>query len=353
MLYRKVGMCVHVFALPVLQVDTLGVNCLLMVNGAIIGETTGLPLVPLSPDGLFYLSLFPLDGAADAAAFPLTLRISIKGNQLQGPLPTGTTAHCHGNGLMRLFISLPLFPLDAQTALPYSISKQALNIGGQRLSGTLFSENGMRFAVEDIATGDLIALSLLEDVVDGRVTTGRVLGGEPAFLLTGEGVLGERYLVFSQRDGFSPTIDEYGQGAVDGDTVQCLTPVGDLLGHQCRTVFTREGDALSREETYGYFTTTPRELTAVQQCMALVQCLKLGLVKEAYDMLSPSLQADVSMEDLAGFFGDFHDLYPDVKNQGKEIVLPLSYPLFPQCYRLQYYGFSLTDAGIDNIQALD
>ncbi|MBE5781274.1 MAG: hypothetical protein E7328_05570 [Clostridiales bacterium] len=341
-----------VYSMPVIMVTTPGTNCLVHINGMMVGESGNRPALPVAPDGACYLTLYPLSQSNTGVLLPYAVKLEFQKGRIAQGLPYGVHAYCSAKGLIELTITLPFLPVPAPAAAPYAISRVKTVCSGKTIIATLYRDGGRTLiSMEDPKEDVQLCLYQVEDLTEGQLVTHPFTTPEGDIVLKGSGKNGHRFLLFSPKDRCQCLIDDYGRGEFTSRALVITRPVGDLCGHEEERSYRMEGHKLLSSRRYGYFTAAPKKLTGAQRCIGLCQCLTLNLTEEAHGMLSPELGKLISPNDLASFFGDFCAIHPLYRVEEEDITLSLCYETeLSSCYQLTEYTFTLKDGFVDNIQ---
>lgn len=340
--------------LPVLKIDVQNIPCLLSLNGAIIGESSSLSPVPITPDGTVFLQAFPLQSDPSALFLPATVKLVVSSAQITEPLPRHAVAYCAPDGLIQLNLTLPIVPCREDFITPYALSRATFSAQNQTYIATLYYENGLRLAIEDRQGDRMLFLHAPEGITTGILRAQRCFGPFEDILLQGSGQAGPRFFLY-HADGsgsFSLGLQADGIGSMEEEGLVVVCPVGDLAGHQRRTCYSYDGSAfIPSEPEYGFFTCDPRPLHSEEDtCIAFCQALKLGLFSECLSYLSEDLSSGLSLSDLEDFFGNFDHVYRcERPPYSSDIQLTLAAPSVENCFLLSHYLFEMHSGLIQNI----
>lgn len=333
--------------LPVLLIRVPHVACALFVNGALLGKSTDNPVLPVSPDGMVYITCLPIAGEVQAPVLPLTVCFSLNGG-LPNAAVHGCTLYIDADGVIDVSLSLPALP-HLPPDPPYMVNRAAFTWNRYPHVATLYYDNGWRVAIEDVHHDTLLLCHTIRDFSSGEVrsvccfTAGDVL-------VTGEGPNGPRCLLYTPRQGsYALAIDENATCEAGNQALECTAPLFDTVGHQMRYSMTWEEDRLVRSEpVYGFFTNaiTPPAMPAAA-CTALMDAVKLSLLEEALSYLTDELGEGMTLDDLSGFFGSFDHVH-SVTGEGP-CTLSLAYVSYENVYYLQSYTCEMDGLRVANI----
>lgn len=340
--------------LPVLHIKTPGVPCLVLVNGVIAGETTDLPVIPVSPNGKAYVTCLPLYGGGGVAALPFTVGLEFCAGTMTGPLSGGRAHICPQGGIF-LDLEPQLLPIQAQPTSPYSVSRVDFRRGNNHYTATAYFESGLHVAIDNRNSDALDALHTPADLSDCSLSVASCFSDADVFL-SGEGPRGNRLIVYSPTpSGYRPVIDEYASGGIiagdDGNAVQCIRNLDDVCGHQARyTLHMEDGSIVRSQQEYGYFSAPPKEPNRTRDiCVAFCEAVSLGMLDEAASLMTPALAEGLDIEDIADFMGDFDHAY-SFCGDTREDELWLAYPLLDNCYTIRLFHFDMETGLIGNIR---
>ena len=318
--------------LPVLNVTSSTLPCVVYINGAVVGDTAQPPVVPIVPNGKVYVTCFPLG----ANALPVTICLALENGTLTAPIENGTL-YLHPDGLMELNVQPMVFPTRKLTEPPHAISRARFTWDNAPHAATLYQDNGLKLAIENLATDALVFLCAADApgkvrIVNAFTRADVVLESENRFLM-----------VSPLAGGFRAVIDERARAEITPGRVVCVRRLQDARGHEARLVYTPSGQGVKcTPPQYGFFTVTPRENCDVRR--ALVEAVSLGLEEECMLLMTPALKDGLSFEDMQDFLGRFTAIHT-ADDQG----LTLAYPLFENCYSLKRFGFSVQNNLVANI----
>lgn len=340
--------------LPVLHIKTPGIPCLVLVNGAIAGESEDMPVIPVSPNGKAYITCLPMHGGGAVAALPFTVGLEFNAGTMTQPL-AGGRAHICPQGGVYMELEPQLLPAQLQPENPYSVSRVDFRLGNSHYTATAYYEAGLHVAIDNRNSDTLDALHTPADLSDCSLSVASCFSEADVFL-SGEGPKGSRLLVYTPTpSGYRPVIDEYASGGIvgsgGGNAVQCIKDLDDVCGHQSRYIITMEkGRAVRGPEEYGYFSAPPREPVHTRDvCKAFCEAVSLGMLDEASSLLTPALADGLDMEDIADFMGSFDHTYSP-GGDSRDDELWLAYPLLDNCYTIRLFRFDMEDGLIGNIR---
>ena len=117
--------------LPVLWVETPHINCILFLNGALIGETADSPSCSICREGTVCLCLFPIASSQQFAALPYACSLHMRNGMPSHGLPEGAQLIFTAQGNLRLTIS-PHIYAPPQPEMPYGIGQVRFPMGMSR-----------------------------------------------------------------------------------------------------------------------------------------------------------------------------------------------------------------------------
>ena len=335
--------------LPVLWVETPHINCILFLNGALIGETADSPSCSICRDGTVCLCLFPIASSQQFAALPYACSLHMRNGMPSHGLPEGAQLIFTAQGNLRLTIS-PHIYAPPQPEMPYGIGQVRFSHGDEPLLATLFYENGTKLCVEQAeGEGDILALLPLPTLRDGRVEAVSFQGRlEEDLLIVGESEEGPYACILDSSRGFSVIAEFHGNAHMQRGTLVCTRSLNSVLGHEHQTTLQYRAGDWRQSEVIGHFNQPPRRPKDDAECsLALCQCLALGQQEDAYALLSPNLRASLGQGELADFFGDFTSV--EVLSTRGEIRLGLCYEVYDNVFRLREYTFAFESGKIDAV----
>lgn len=335
--------------LPVLHIKTVGIPSIVMVNGAIAGESDSMPVVPVSPNGTVYVTCLPLHNEGAIAALPLSIRLEFKDGLPVSPVRSGI-AHLSPQGGVYLSLDPVVLPLQPEASSPYAVSRVDFIYQRKQYTATAYFEGSVRVAIDDRSDDALDALHSPADLTSCQLRVAKCFS-DADVLLHGEGPKGARFIVYSPTaKGYKPVIDEYARGDIVDGAVECVKQMNDTCGHEMRyRIALHEGELQKSREEYGFFSRKKREPDDPRSlCNAFCEAVKIGQVQEALGYLTPELADGLDMEDMADFLGAFtHTYAPGGDTPVDELWL--AYPLLENCYKIRRFHFDVRGDKIANI----
>ncbi len=333
--------------LPVLHLSVPNIPCALYVNGALLGQSADEPVLPVSPDGVVYITCLPMADANGTMALPLTVCFSLY-NGLPNSAVYGCTLYIDAESVIDVRLSPTLLPqpLDEQ---PRTVSRVTFTHNRHPHAATLYHDSVWRIAIEDIAHDTLLVCHTIRDFTGGQVAAVRCFTSTDIHV-TGQGQNGPRSLLFTPVDGQYALIADENTESVAGDhTLVCTGPLYDTAGHQMRYSITQDDKGSTRSNpVYGFFSTQATPLdTPAAVCTALCEALALSLWEETQSYLTAELRDGMTLTDLFDFFGPFDHVHA-VTGAGP-YTLTLAYTSYENVYCLQSYTCEMEGLLISNI----
>lgn len=337
--------------LPVLHLSVPDVPCALFVNGALVGQSADQPVLPVSPDGMVYISALPICTDRGLSVYPLTVCFSLFGGLPNTPVH-GCRLYIGADGVIDVALSPLLLPQPPDTQ-PHTVDRALYTFNKHPHAATLYCDNGWRIAIEDIYNDILLICHAIRDFTFGHVQIVRCFTNADVHI-TGDGPIGPRSLLFTPMDGRYVLIaDEYAQSVAGDHALVCTQPLLDTVGHEKRYTLTlQDNQPLLSEPVYGFFSKSfnaPDTPAAV--CAALCEAVQLSLLDEALSCLSPELGEGMTISDLSGFFGPFDHVH-SVAGEGP-CTLSLAYVSYENVYSLQSYICEMDGARVSNITPME
>lgn len=333
--------------LPVLHLMVPSVPCALMVNGTLCGTSSDSPVLPVSPNGMVFITCLPLATAGSPVYLPHTVCFSLQ----QGiPLEAvyGCKLYMYASGVLDVELLPVVHHGDIETP-PYSVSRATFTHSGHSHAATLFYDNGWRLAIEETGKDMLLLCQPIDDMIEGKVQSVNCFTSSD-ILVTGRGSHSVRSLLFSSVGGkYALVADENARCAIMGHTPVFTQPLMDVASHEKRFSLSMQDDKpVKSASVFGHFSASPTPpASAALICAALCEAVSLSLVEEALGFLTPELKADMTLSDLSEFFGAFERVY-EVEGEGPYIVY-LAYALFENVYYLQSFRFEMDGMLVANI----
>lgn len=334
--------------LPVIHIQTPHVPCICLINGALAGDHAHEPVLPVAPNGTAYITCLPLAADGPVAALPKTIALPLKDGAPTQRVP-GCTLYLEESGLIHVEIALQTVPLQSHTQPPYALSRAMFTYQGRPCAATLYRESGCTLAVENMHQDTLMLLYPLADFTQGRVQAIPCFS-QVDLWVTGEGPYGPRSILITPlQEGYTVVADEYAHSRVQPHTLLCTQPLDDVCGHETQyTITLQQEQGVRSAQQYGYFSAAQRMPQTPQQlCTALCQAVQLELAEEALSFLAPALREDMTLSDLAAFFGPFSGVF-GATGDGP-VTLTLAQTLYDDVYLLHRFSCEVEQMQIVNI----
>lgn len=291
--------------IPVLVIQYCGIEGLIEVNGAAAGELSELSpsvVLPISPSAPHYITFIPLRDEAPSKYYPITRKLEFLGGEICQPLlcPDDMMLCRWPFGIYSLCLKPPSFTPAPPYSFPYTAAR--LN-WQQRLTVTLYQDNGLHLAVED-ETRMLYACTLAGRGADGALQL-VTLGGEQLLVARSSFEDIEQLLILRVVNGVPAVVLE-----LKGEKLE-LTERGvrqterldTLLEHERTTEYTYASGTFD----IGEQTIQPSEQISEKKQLvyAFVEAVYENFFDEARSYLDAQLAASLAEADLLEFFGNF------------------------------------------------
>ena len=313
--------------------DTEGVVC---IDNALVGATSSREISVYYPQRQTAFSFFPICGPF----LPVCRMIDLSCDPPEIACNDGClTLIRTGNGGEYLLCVHPPQMDQRGREIPHILAQRSFSGPGWHADASVYYDGGY---IASVRSGTAVAAvpfhASLRDAHLDAVYSGSGL----TVLAAGEGEdSGMELAVFAASDS---DVKELFHVCAAGYTLSGgILRMDCLPAHPCGFAIRRE----LRGQAAVPLSIVPAEDTGVAMpgC-ALALALKEGCGQTAYALLHPSLQADISIEDVAEFFGDFSDIYPPLCTPKR---LCLLYPLSEHYAYMKSFSIALRGGLIANI----
>ncbi len=343
--------------LPMLIVRTSVCIAAVAVNGTFLGEASpGEHLaLPVSHNGDYYVAIYPLVNGS-WYYYPVVRKLTFVSGILQALQGDDVEAYAWPDGVFEVIITPGVLERHHTHTFPFTVDRIALPDG---CVGTLYFENGLRFAVEQdsrIRYGTLL----------GDMKTGHVTRRADGLLCVVAGVgrlpaedmpqgYGGKLLVLdaSCQELLCMEGDAVG---MEGDAAVLFKRLNTELGHESRQVFRlKDGAFLAEAPQIGFFTHSPAAPTPGRAMIrAFCDAVCYELWEEALSYLTTALREGLNKEVIRDCLGQFDGCRTPFVREDAAIGLTYSAAQSDAQQRrlvtaVRMFSFTFEDGKIDNL----
>ena len=332
-----------------LSVQTPGVPCALIINGAFCGYSDRPALVPAAETGELMLTCLPLENAGACIALPRTVRLMFE-NGLPLACPPDGRLYFGENGLVTLSLALPVLPLHQNNGLPRAVARVLAVHRGATCTATLFLGAPPMLAIES-ADGALLCLHPLPDLVTGTLERAAFFTPQD-ILLHGQTAQGPQTILFSPISGqWQAAAEAHGRAETAGHELLVTEQLDDVRGHQRRVRFFVQNNEVQRAPAQiGFFTRSPRAPQTPEAAVrALCEAVALGAAAEALTLMTPALRQGLDEQELLSFFGPIDHV---CSVSGEPPIARLAQAVAENVFRVYSFRFETEGTAIQNIEPL-